>query len=93
MAISRRTRCAISIPRHPNAIRSPLGNAEMEACAHAHAFREAKSAAAHNQAFQNFILFEQFQIALPLDWIGIILRASWHRPGGCQPIPKSELPP
>jgi hypothetical protein len=39
-------------------------------------------------AFQNFILFEEFQIALPLNWIGIILRTSWHQPGGCQPIPK-----
>jgi hypothetical protein len=33
-------------------------------------------AAAHNQLFQNFILFEEFQIALPLNWIGIILRAN-----------------
>ncbi|MBR1145213.1 hypothetical protein [Bradyrhizobium sp. AUGA SZCCT0431] len=32
-------------------------------------------AAAHNQIFQNFILFERFQIALPLIPIGIILRA------------------
>jgi hypothetical protein len=52
-----------------------------------------KLAAAHNQAFQNFILFEQFQIALPLDWIGIILRANGHRPGGCQAIPNSEMLP
>jgi hypothetical protein len=55
--------------------------------------RVTNHAAAHNQSFQNFILFEQFQIALPLDWIGIILRASWHRPGGCQPMPNSELLP
>jgi hypothetical protein len=34
-----------------------------------------KPAAAHNQIFQNFILFERFQIALPLNRIGIILRA------------------
>jgi hypothetical protein len=33
-------------------------------------------AAAHNAGFQNFILFEQFQIALPLERIGIILRAN-----------------
>jgi hypothetical protein len=45
------------------------------ACARAGAFREAKSAAAHNQKLQNFILFEEFQIALPLKRIGIILRA------------------
>jgi hypothetical protein len=50
-------------------------------------------AAAHNHPFQNFILFEEFQIALPLDWIGIILRANWHRPGGCQAIPNSEMLP
>ena len=35
-----------------------------------------KLAAAHNQIFQNFILFDQFQIALPLNPIGIILRAN-----------------
>jgi hypothetical protein len=52
-----------------------------------------KLAAAHKQEFQNFILFERFQIALPPEGIGIILRANWHRPGGYQPIPKSELPP
>jgi hypothetical protein len=34
-----------------------------------------KPAAAHNPIFQNFILFERFQIALPLNRIGIILRA------------------
>src|SRR3954447_2878964 len=50
-------------------------------------------AAAHNRERQNYILFEQFQIALPDDAIGIILRINWYRPGGCQPIPKSELPP
>jgi hypothetical protein len=33
-------------------------------------------AAAHNQSFQNFILFEEFQIALPLKRIGTILRAT-----------------
>jgi len=32
-------------------------------------------AAAHNPVFQKFILFERFQIALPLIRIGIILRA------------------
>ncbi|MGH6712564.1 MAG: hypothetical protein ACREEK_26830 [Bradyrhizobium sp.] len=47
----------------------------MGARAHRSAFRKAKSAAAHNQSFQNFILFERFQIALPLVAIGIILRA------------------
>jgi hypothetical protein len=41
----------------------------------------------------NHILFEQFQTALPPERIGIILRANWHRPGGCQPMPKRELPP
>jgi hypothetical protein len=42
---------------------------------------------------RNYILFERFQFELPPDLNGIILRAGWHRPGGCQPIPKSELPP
>ena len=50
-------------------------------------------AAAHNQAFQNFILFEQFQIALPLDWIGIILRRTGIDPVGAGQYPKSELLP
>jgi hypothetical protein len=48
----------------------------MGAGTHAGAFREAKSAAPHNQSFQNFILFERFQIALPLNGIGIILRGN-----------------
>jgi hypothetical protein len=33
-------------------------------------------AAVHNQNLQNFILFEEFQIALPLNGIGIILRGN-----------------
>ena len=45
------------------------------------------------EKFQNYILFEQFQIELPLDRFGIILRAIWHRTGGCQPIPNSEMLP
>jgi hypothetical protein len=44
--------------------------------ARAGAFRKAKSAAAHNPSFQNFILFEEFQIALPLKRNGTILRAN-----------------
>ncbi|MBA2400331.1 MAG: hypothetical protein H0V72_16825 [Bradyrhizobium sp.] len=32
--------------------------------------------AAHNRSFQKFILFERFQIALPLKEIGIILRGN-----------------
>jgi hypothetical protein len=47
-------------------------------------------AASHNT---DVIFFDGFQFALPLIWNGIILAANWHRPGGCQPIPKSELPP
>jgi hypothetical protein len=37
--------------------------------------------------------FDRFQFALPPDQNGIILRANWHLPGGCQAIPNSELPP
>jgi len=37
---------------------------------------------------KNYILFERFQIGLPPGKFGIILRADWHRPGGCRPIPK-----
>jgi hypothetical protein len=44
-------------------------------------------AAAHNHAFQNFILFERFQIALPLDWIGIILRGT-----GIDPVDAGQYP-
>jgi hypothetical protein len=47
-------------------------------------------AAAHKQHLQIFIPFERFQIGLPPGKFGIILRANWHRPGGCRPIPKSE---
>jgi hypothetical protein len=36
-----------------------------------------------------FYFFEQFQIALPPDWIAIILRIAGILTGGCQPIPKS----
>jgi hypothetical protein len=44
--------------------------------ARANALQAQNLAAAHNQLFQNFILFEGFQIALPLKRIGIILRAN-----------------
>jgi hypothetical protein len=49
--------------------------------------RTTNFAAAHNPAFQNFILFERFQIALPQDGIGTILRADRHRsdPTGSSP--------
>jgi hypothetical protein len=46
-----------------------------------------------SKQLQNFNPFERFQIGLPPGKFGIILRANWHRPGGCRPIPKSELPP
>jgi hypothetical protein len=46
----------------------------------------------HN-ANMSFYFFDQFQIGLPPERIAIILRADWHRPGGCQPIPRHELPP
>jgi len=49
--------------------------------------RVTNHAAAHNQSFQNFILFEQFQIALPLDWIGIILRGT-----GIDPVDAGQYP-
>jgi hypothetical protein len=55
--------------------------------------RRQKLAAAHNRNFQNYILFEQFQIELPPNEIGIILRRNWRLPGGRQPLPNSELPP
>jgi hypothetical protein len=42
---------------------------------------------------RNFILFERFQIALPLGWIGIILHATGIDPVGASQYPKSELPP
>jgi len=35
-------------------------------------------------AAHNAILFERFQIGLPPGKFGIILRADWHRPGGCR---------
>jgi isoquinoline 1-oxidoreductase subunit alpha len=38
-----------------------------------------------------FILFAQFQIALPREQIAIILFADWHRTGGGNPITKSEF--
>jgi hypothetical protein len=53
-------------------------------------FHDTGIAASHNA---NVIFFDGFQFALPLIWNGIILTADWHRPGGCQPLPKSELPP
>jgi len=59
----------------------------MRARAYAGAFRKAESAAAHNQPFQNFILFEHFQIALPLKEIGIILRATGADPVGVRQYP------
>ena len=46
--------------------------------------RVTNHAAAHNQIF---ILFERFQIALPLDWIGIILRGT-----GIDPVGASQCP-
>jgi len=49
--------------------------------------RVQKLAAAHNQSFQNFILFEEFQIALPLIRIGIILRATDIDPVGVSQYP------
>jgi hypothetical protein len=45
------------------------------------------------EIFKIIILFEQFQIELPPDGIGIILRRNWRLPGGRQPLPNSELPP
>jgi hypothetical protein len=45
-------------------------------------------AAAHKRRLYNLISFERFQIGLPPGKFGIILRANWHRPGGCRPIPK-----
>jgi hypothetical protein len=42
---------------------------------------------------KNLFFLEQFQIALPREWKAIILRRGCHRPGGCQSLPKSELPP
>jgi hypothetical protein len=49
--------------------------------------------APHKPTFQNFILFEQFQIALPLIRIGTILLATDIDPVGVGQYPKSELPP
>jgi hypothetical protein len=40
-----------------------------------------------------FYFFEQFQIALPPEWIAIILRIAGIRTGGCQPDTKKVLPP
>jgi hypothetical protein len=45
-------------------------------------------AAAHKPALQSFILFERFQIALPLDVIGIILVGTGIDPVGAGQIPK-----
>jgi hypothetical protein len=50
-------------------------------------------AAAHNSNFQNYILFERFQIELPLDAIGIILAPTGIDPVDAGQYPKSELPP
>jgi hypothetical protein len=80
MAISRPGYCAFSFQRHPNAIHSRLGNAEMAGRAHAgdisRTGKRPDFPAAHNQSSGNFILLEEFQIALPLNWIGIILRGT-----------------
>jgi hypothetical protein len=41
-----------------------------------------------------FFLFDQFQFALPPDWIAIILaRKVGIGPVGVRPLAKSELPP
>jgi hypothetical protein len=45
------------------------------------------------RTMQIYFFFDQFQIALPREWKAIILRRGWHRPGGCQSLPQSELPP
>jgi hypothetical protein len=83
--------------QHPSAIQSLLGNAETEhgICDASRALTRKRQnlAAAHNRSSQNYILFEQFQIELPPDGNGIILRANWRLPGGRQPLPNSELPP
>jgi hypothetical protein len=78
-----------SLSLHPSAIRSPLGNAETEdasAPTRSIDVSAAKPCRSAQRPFQkNYILFERFQIALPLERIGIILPADWHRPGGCRP--------
>jgi hypothetical protein len=43
--------------------------------------------------FRNFILFDQFQFALPPEWNALILRAADIDPVGVEPLPRSELPP
>jgi hypothetical protein len=54
--------------------------------------RVKKFAAAHNPTFQNYILFERFQIELPRGGIGIILRPTGAYPVGPSQYPNSELP-
>jgi len=65
---------------YPSPIHSPLGNAETEddVCGgEPDRQRDDKNlAAAHNAGFQNYILFERFQIALPPDGNLIILRGN-----------------
>ncbi|MGB6400323.1 MAG: hypothetical protein WBF73_32255 [Bradyrhizobium sp.] len=57
-------------------------------------FRGSAVAALHKRAFRNFILFEQFQIELPLNENAIILaRKADISPVGVRPGAKNGLPP
>jgi hypothetical protein len=55
-----------------------------------HATKTCRSA---QGGLQNFILFVQFQIALPLTENSIILRANWPLTRWAASHPESELPP
>jgi hypothetical protein len=61
--------------RHPNAIPSPLGNAEMVGVCPRRCISRGEICRSAQPKTSKFILFEEFQIALPLKRIGIILRA------------------
>jgi hypothetical protein len=73
-----------NVQLHPSAIPLPLGNAEMVGVCPRRRISSARANQGRAQTlpqrttpvFQNFILFEEFQIALPLKRIGTILRAN-----------------
>jgi hypothetical protein len=66
-----------------------LGNAETEeGRAPATQLRRFCGHALPQRTTRNFILFERFQIAFASRLDRYHSARNWHRPGGCQPIPK-----